>query len=77
MQQKISGISIDDDETVFSLDVKSLYINLPVKEVIDHACDSLYVSQFTQEMENSVSKKLMELAVLDVQFMARRAWFII
>ena len=42
MQQELSGISIDDDETVFSLDVKSLYTNVPVKEAIDHACESLY-----------------------------------
>ena len=43
-QKKIVEIDLEDHEKIISLDVKSLFTNIPVRETIDIICDELYHS---------------------------------
>ena len=44
MRQRLEQIALESDETIFSMDVKSLYKNVPVHEAIELACEALYAS---------------------------------
>ena len=72
----LASSTIDEDETVFSLDVKSLYTNVPVQEAIIHAVECLYSSECVPEFEKDVFIQLMKLAVTEVHFMACGQWFL-
>ena len=53
----------------FSLDVKSLYTNVPVHEAIEIACKKIYEGERAKpNMTRSTLKRMMELAVADVWF---------
>ena len=41
MKKRLTDLQLQDDEEIFSLDMKSLYTNVPVAEAIDIACDVL------------------------------------
>ena len=62
---------IEDEEEIFSLDVKSLYTNVPVQEAIDLACDTLFTGDKTPQISRTTYHKLMELSNTNVWFMSR------
>ena len=76
MKELLASSTIDEDETIFSLDVESLYTNVPVQEAIIHAVDCLYSFECVPEFEKDVFIQLMKLAVTDVHFMACGQWFL-
>ena len=45
MSERLRATTLEPDETIFSMDVKSLYTNVPVYEAIDLAIETLYMSQ--------------------------------
>ena len=69
MRQRLEQIALESDETI-SMDVKSLYTNVPVHEAIELACEALYASSNPPELQQPTFKKLMELAVTNVWFMS-------
>ena len=76
MRDVVMAITLDPDETLFSMDVKSLYTNVPVMEAIDLACDALYNTSAPPGLTKSTFKRLMELAVTNVWFLCDSEWYI-
>ena len=74
--KEIRDIKLEDDETIFSMDVKSLYTNVPVLEAISIACEALYDSNSAPDMEQDTLTQLMQLAVTNVWFMCGTDWYI-
>ena len=50
--------SIAPDKTIKSLDVKSLYINVPLKEAIQIALQKLYSQESPPEIQTATMKRL-------------------
>ena len=63
------------DECIVSLDVKSLYTNIPVNEAIEIVLRRLYSSDQSLELSRSTSKTLLKLAVTNVCFKCNDRWF--
>ena len=76
MKKRLTDVQLLDDEEIFSLDVKSLYTNVPVAEAIDIACHLLYNSYSAPEIDRDTCKQLMQLAVTDVNFMCGDKWYV-
>ena len=76
VREALEQVKLDDDEEIFSLDVKSLYTKVPVKEAIDLAVDKLYATDKPPKMTKSAFSSLMELAVVNVRFMANNSWYV-
>ena len=66
---------MDEDELVVSLDVKSLYTNVPVEETIEIALKELYSSDEVPEIPRSAMKSLLRLAVTNVHFKFNKIWY--
>ena len=67
---------LEDGEEIFSLDVKSLYTNVPMQKAIDLACDTLFTGDKTPPISRTTCHKLMELSVTNVWFMSGEDWYI-
>ena len=52
-------IEIIADETIISLDVKSLYTNVPLKEAIEIALQKLYSQESPPEIQRATMKMLL------------------
>ena len=76
MKDTLNKTTLEPNETLFSMDVKSLYTNVPVTEAIDLACDALYATELPPELNRSTFRKLMELAVTNVWFLCDSEWYI-
>ena len=76
MKKRLTDVQLLDDEEIFSLDVRSLYTNVPVAEAIDTACHVLYNSDSAPEIDRDTCKQLMQLAVTDVNFMCGDKWYV-
>ena len=74
-QRKIESIKLGPDESIVSLDVKSLYANVLVNEAIEIALRSLCSSDHAPEMSRSTLKTLLKLAVTNVCFKCNDRWF--
>ena len=59
---------LDSDESIISLDAKSLYTNVPLKEAVEIAPRSLYEQVNPPETSSKTMKKLLNLAVSKVHF---------
>ena len=60
--------SLENDELILSLDVKSCYTNVPVGETVEIALRELYSSNLAPDFSRSAMKKLLKLAVTNVHF---------
>ena len=61
----LKDVVVDDDETLISFDVSSLYTNVPVKEAIVIAADKLYSGEHeTPPMDKDTFVILLELATI-------------
>ena len=49
-RETIENIDLDPDETIISLDVKSLYTNVPLKKAIEIALQKLYSHESPPEI---------------------------
>ena len=67
-------MELEKEEQILSLDVKSLYINFPVKEAINIALRSLYAKDDTPDIPRTTMKRLLELALTNVHFNCNEIW---
>ena len=67
---------LDSDESIFSLDVKSLYTNFPLKEAVEIALRRLYEQFNHPETSRKTMKKLLNLAVSKVHFKCNGLWYV-
>ena len=65
----------NDDEMVFSMDVKSLYTNVPVLEAINLAADKVYQREEQPAFDKSTFIQLMRLAVCNMCFLTGGTWY--
>ena len=74
-RRKLESIKLGVDESLVSLDVRSLYTFVPVNDAIEIALRSLYSSDHAPEMSRSTLKTLLKLAVTNVCFKNHDRWF--
>ena len=67
---------LDFDESIISLDVKSLYTNVPLKEAVEIALRRLYEQVNPPETSRKTMKKLLNLAVSKVLFKCNDLWYV-
>ena len=67
-REAIENIALDPDETIISLDVISLYINVHLKEAIEIALQKLYSQEYPPEIQRATRKRLLNMAVSKVYF---------
>ena len=60
------NIALDPDETIISLDEKSLYTNVPLKEAIEIALQKLYSQESPPEIQRATKKMLLNMALSKV-----------
>ncbi|XP_063727146.1 uncharacterized protein LOC134854721 [Symsagittifera roscoffensis] len=70
MKKILCEDQIEEDNVVFSMDVKSLYTNVPVLEAINIAAGKAYNLEEKPPMDKSTFMQLMRLAVTDIEFLA-------
>ena len=75
-RETIENIALDPDETIISLDVKSLYTNIPVKEAIEIALQKLYSQESPPEIQRATMKRLLSMAVSKVYFKCNASWYV-
>ena len=63
------------DESIISLDVKSLYNNVPLKEAVEIALRRLYEQVNPPETSRKTMRKLLNLAVSKVHFKCNGLWY--
>ena len=76
IKRDLMEVNLEEDEVIVSLDVKSLYTNVPVLESIELAADILYNSEELPPADKETFKDLMRMAVTDVYFMCDCRWYI-
>ena len=67
---------LDSDESIISLDVKSLYTNVPLKEAVEIALRRLNEQVNPPETSLETIKKLLNLAVSKVHFKCNGLWYV-
>ena len=67
-RETIENIALDPDVTIISLDVKSLYTNVPLKETIEIALQKLYSQESPPEIQRATMKRLLNIAGSKVYF---------
>ena len=67
-RKALESLTLEDDKQIVSLDLKSLYTNVPVGEVIEIALRELYSSNLAPDIPRSAMKSLLKLAMRNVQF---------
>ena len=67
---------LDSDESIISLDVKSLYTNVPLKEAVQIALRRLNEQVNPPETSRKTMKKLLNLAVSKVHFKCNGLWYV-
>ena len=68
---------LDSDESIISLDVKSLYNNVPLKEAVEIALRRLYQQVNPPETSRKTMKKLLNLAVSKEHFKCNGLWYVL
>ena len=71
----IENIALDPDEAIISLDVRSLYTNVPLKEAIEIALQKLYSQGSPTEIQRATMKRLLIMAVSKVYFKCNDSWY--
>ena len=67
---------LDSDESIISLDVKSLYTNVPLKQVVVIALRRLYEQFNPPETSRKTMKKQLNLAVSKVHVKCNGLWYV-
>ena len=76
IKRDLMEVILEEDEVIVSLDVKSLYTNVPVLESIELAADILYNSEELPPVYKEIFKDIIRMAVTDVYFMCDGRWYI-
>ena len=75
-RETMENTSLDPDDTIISLDVKSLYTNVPLKEAIEIFLQKLYSQEFPPEIQGATMKKFLNMAVSKVYFKCNDSWHV-
>ena len=75
-RKTIENIALDPDETIKSLDVKSLYTNVTLKEAIEIALQKLYSQESPPEIQRATMKRLLNMLVSKVFFKCNDSWYV-
>ena len=67
-RKSLEQIKLEKDKQSLSLDVKSLYTNVPVKETINIALRSFYARDDKPDIPRTTMKRLLKSAVINVHF---------
>ena len=67
---------LDSDESVVSLDVKSLYTNVPLKEAVELALRRLCEQVNPPETSRKTMKELLNFALSKVHFKRMGSWYV-
>ena len=67
---------MESDESIISLDVKSLYTNVPLKEAVERALRRLYEQVNPPEKSRKTMKKILKLALSKVHFNCNGLWYV-
>ena len=74
IKEAISEVTLEQDEILVSLDVKSLYINVPVDESIAQVANLIYRRK-NPDFDRNTFVRLMGLAVENVIFQSGGTWY--
>ena len=69
VKEAVVNVELEEDEVFLSLDVQSLYTNVPVSESIQLAADILFRQDRVPEFEKATFIELMNLAVRNVMIL--------
>ena len=69
----LESTNLEPNENLISLDVKSLYTNVPLKEAIDIA---LYEQDEPPSIARKTMKRLLNMAVSQVHFKCNETWYV-
>ena len=68
--------NLEPNENLISLDVKSLYTNVPLKEAIDIVLRKLYGQDEPPSIARKTMKRLLNMAVSQVHFKCNETWYV-
>ena len=72
----ITAATLDDDEVMLSLDVKSLYTNAPVEESTELAADLVYSRDVVPDFSRATFAEMLKLAVQNVHSLCDSKWYV-
>ena len=72
----IESNNLESDENIISLGVKSLYMNVPLKEAIDKAVRKLYEQEKPPAMGKKTMKRILNMAVIRVHSKCNEKWVV-
>ena len=72
----LESINLEPNENLISLDVKSLYTNVPLKEAIDIALRKLYEQDEPPSIARKTMKRLLNMAISRVHFKCNETWYV-
>ena len=75
-RDRTENTKLDSEESIISLDVKNLHTNVPIKKAIDIAFKKLYNQNEPHDLSRSTMKRLLYMAVCDVQFNCNDTWHV-
>ena len=75
MKNRLVAAELEPDEVVFSMNVESLYTNVPLMEAILLAADKLYASDKQPPMDKETFIRLLSVAVTNVHFISNGRWY--
>ena len=67
---------LDSDESIISLEIKSLYANVPLTEAVEIALTRLYEQVNPPETSRKTMKKILNLAVSRVHLKCNGLWYV-
>ena len=68
VKEALMDLTLEEDETLVSLDFKSLFTNVPVEESIDLAAEQVFARDITPKMSKEAFIVLMKLALKNIVF---------
>ena len=75
-RKALESLILEDDEQIVSLDLKSLYTNVPVGEAIEIDLRELYSSNLAPDIPRSAMKSSLGLVVTNVLFKCTAIWYV-
>ena len=72
----LESTNLEPNENLISLDVKSLYTNVPLKEAIDIALRKLYEQAEPPSTARKTMKRLLNMAISQVHFKCNETWYV-
>ena len=72
----LESTNLEPNESLLSLDVKSLYTNVPLKEAIDIALRKLYDQDEPPSIARKTMNRLLNMAVSQVHFKCNETWYV-